>query len=543
MRWSRSSATEPIGELQLVGRTNRFQWDNRKTVTSQMQRYFPRTGFDKWVLDRESVVRLVMQAREKQLIISPGESTNVYISGCRGMGKTCLLELVAKRLKSEGWDVYWFRSASDIPPGVGDAFLTRANAAPQTKIAVIVDEVASNPESGMFTALLKKAPPNIFVIGAAVPRYLPSGASATFRFVLRHSDLVLKDGDTDVSALVEHWKAILAPAVPPQTVDFVCKLVLSYCGGHTYAVLAFMELIFTTEVQKAVLMQGEAAFLKHFYSEEFANNAVYRDICARCFDNISDPLSYKTLVRVLNGSGDSTDVGTLVRLGWWEAEKSTISSTLLLNECLLAGNTEIGNDKKEKLFVDGNKPAQENLELLVVEGVASMEENDFKSAGNQWPIENALSFNWAHRVRLLFGNVHMQFQYPGTGGRCWMDFHVNGNINGVVEVQRNATKGKGSSQDINEHMDRLVSGKYPFKNFVLLNFAMHPKVKVILPDDPAHHNRVFTYQHSTNKLFRGQREIKSPAVHKLISPSSLGGAPGSIIRGVTRKMHTLCRIW
>lgn len=518
-----------------------------------------------------------MQAREQQLRFSSGESTSVYLSGCKAIGKTCLLELVAKRLESEGWEVYWFRSASDILPGLGDAFLARATAAPQTKVAVVVDEVAANPDSGMFTALLKKAPPNIFVIGAAVPRYLPSGASATFRFVLRHSDLVLKYDDADVSTLVKHWKDNLTPSVPPDTVDFACNLLLSYCGGHTYAVLAFMELIFTMDAHKAVLMQGAAAFRKHFYSEGFTKSVEYRDICARCFDNMADPLSRKTLVRVLNGSGDSVDVSSLVRLGWWDAEKSDISSTLLLNECLLAGNAERHTDKMEKLFVDGNKPAQENLELLVVEGLARMDKHDFKSVGNNWPVENALSFNWAHRVGLLFENVHLQFQYPGTSGH--VDFYVNGNINGAVEVQRNAcheSKNSKGGQDIDEHIDRFVSGQYPFTAFVLLNFAMDRGAKVVLPKNVKnviYHNRVFTYKHSTNKLFRGEAEIRSPAVNKLTSPSPLGGAPGSAgsakpksvktasapaksksakpapaaraprAARLARKIHTLCRIW
>lgn len=44
-----------------------------------------------------------------------------------------------------------------------------------------------------------------------------------------------------------------------------------------------------------------------------------------------------------------------------------------------------------------------------MEGLARMDEQDFKCAGNKWPIENALSFNWAHRVRLLFDNVYMRF--------------------------------------------------------------------------------------------------------------------------------------
>lgn len=143
-----------------------------------------------------------------------------------------------------------------------------------------------------------------------------------------------------------------------------------------------------------------------------------------------------------------------------------------------------------------------------------------------------------------------------------MDFYVNGNINGVVEVQRNSTKarthGKGGSQDINEHMDRLVSGKYPFTTFVMLNFAMNPQAEVVLPDDPIHHDRVFTYQRNTNKLFRGLKEIKSPAVNKLICPFPLGGAPGSTgpaqpksvkpasaarAARLVRSIHTLCRIW
>ena len=74
------------------------------------------------------------------------QTQSVYLAGCRGSGKTSLEMLLAKDFKAKGYEVYFFKSASDIPQGAGLAF--EALLKDKTKMfAVLIDEVASNPEA------------------------------------------------------------------------------------------------------------------------------------------------------------------------------------------------------------------------------------------------------------------------------------------------------------------------------------------------------------------------------------------------------------
>ena len=81
----------------------------------------------------------------------------------------------------------------------------------------------------------------------------------------------------------------------------------------------------------------------------------------------------------------------------------------------------------------------------------------------------------------------------------------------IVEFIRNATQGT-----CNEHLSRFLSGKYPWKNFIIVNFAMKGS-NIVLPTNQHYHNIVFTYVHSENTLYCGNTAIKSPAVSSLES--------------------------
>lgn len=63
-----------------------------------------------------------------------------------------------------------------------------------------------------------------------------------------------------------------------------------------------------------------------------------------------------------------------------------------------------------------------------------------------------------------------------------------------------------------EHLKRFTSGPYNFENFALLNFAMERRKGLVLPRDTQYHNKVYTYVHSTNTLYRGNQAIRAPAV-------------------------------
>ena len=125
------------------------------------------------------------------------------------------------------------------------------------------------------------------------------------------------------------------------------------------------------------------------------------------------------------------------------------------------------------------------------------------------PIENALSFNWAKHAMGHFSNIHMDSQVTSTAG--YVDFYVNGYCDHAVEFIRNATVAK-----CDEHVSRFTIGKYHWKNFVFVNFAMESPF-VVLPTNKKYHDIFFTYVHSSNTLYRGAKAIISPAT-KMSSP-------------------------
>jgi len=465
-----------------------------------------------------------MKAVDSQLVLQPLNSTSVYLSGCRGMGKTCDLKLLAQYLKFKGWEVYWFESAADIPQGIGKDFKAYACENETIKVAVLVDEVAAQPQSGLFTALLKDAPPNVLIVGAAVPRNVTAGNVSSFRTMLRSSALILKENDEDVLDLIEYWKGF-ATNTSPDMVDFACRFLLNHCGGHVYPVLAFMEHYFTNDEAKKVLADKNA-FECHFLSPEFANSDRYRSVCSRClFDKMStDPYYFATLSLVLSGRGSAADIDTLSRLGWWDPDKKNIISALLMSEFL--AQVQPAAAAPELMYLDKDDTPEHSLEKLIIEGLYRMKAHELTCTTNVtgWPIENALSHNWACNVKALFANVHLEFQHPINGSNKWVDMSVNGFVNGAIEALRNATKtqshaAKAGSQDIDEHLQRFLTGAYrEKKNFALFNFAMEGKI--VLPRDSDYHQKVYTYDHLTNSLYRGGECIRAPAVAELPCPVS-----------------------
>jgi hypothetical protein len=63
-----------------------------------------------------------------------------------------------------------FKDARDIPQGASLAFRSLLEDK-MKKVAVLIDEVANDSNSSLFTALLKGAHPHLVTIGSAVPIY------------------------------------------------------------------------------------------------------------------------------------------------------------------------------------------------------------------------------------------------------------------------------------------------------------------------------------------------------------------------------------
>lgn len=515
--------------------SSQFQWSDENQYLKAEGLYFEEAFFGSFILNRRRIVEEVLDATRTQQLSLPKETTSVYLSGCRGMGKTCDLFLIARELKERGWEVFFFDSADGIPYRAGHEIAAYARKNKHKRVAVLVDEVASKPTSHLFVTLLKGKLPNVLVVGAAVPRFLPTGHTAVFRKVLQTSDLVLREEDDDVHTLIAHWQD--KHESNPQIVEYVCKYLLHHCGGHVFPILAIMEHFFTNSEAEPFLA-GKKEFLKYFHSADFAQTEVYSNVIQRCFGSW-EPGTLKAMSHVLAGRGESHDVEALYRLGWWDPETGEPLSTLLLNATLDQVPPVMRSGAVE--YVDHNRSWQENLEQVIAVGLRNMEPRDLDHTGkipdepvegevifgkvkHTWPVENALSFKWACQVKAHVPNVRVDFQ-KSFGSKC-MDFLINGSINAGLEVIRNATRTLkegtvGQKQDVDDHLERFLSGDYKVERFALLNFAMESRLKIALPKDANYHDKVYTYVHSTNSLYRGNELIRAPAVAKLPCASPL----------------------
>eukprot|EP01033_Poteriospumella_lacustris_P012901 gene12901-9231_t len=454
---------------------------------------------------------------DEHLQLNMGRSPSVYVSGCRGCGKTSLLMLLAKSFSEKGYKVYFLSSPEFL--GIEAATAVESLRLDRTqKVAVLVDEVATKPEAAALLSLLKSPHQNIVTIGAAVPRFLPTGNTALFASVLLMKDLVLTVDDEDFLQLVHYCVNL---HVTNQTLtETICTFLLKECGGHAYPTLAFIEYFFTQEEGKKQLT-SEETFGRYFYANSFAKGGFYRQLRNRCFDRFSDTNSLQVATRVLGGKECSTDIDALTRLGWWDPDANNFISQFLVNTILSA--VRPGMDAGV-VYLDANKSPEENTELVIMEGLSAMEDVDFSCWRNPCAVkvESAVSFNWACRAKVRVPNAYLQFQERGISGL--VDFYLNSHAESAIEVMLNATQttldpaSTRQSQDIDSHADRFLSGKYPWTRYVLFNFAWD-KNEVVLPRNESLQKRTYTFVRRSNTLYRGATLIKENAAPRLTGGS------------------------
>jgi hypothetical protein len=307
----------------------RFLWKETEHVPDIL---FPSNNFGKYVMKRERVVKKVKDeiALQQALHVNKNQPPSVYLSGCRGSGKTNLLILLARAFKAEGYDVYFFKSARDIPYTASLDFETLLQ--DKTKmVAVLIDEVASNPGSGLFTTLLKGPYPHLVTIGAAVPLLMTSDLTAVFKSVLRMSDLVLREEEDDFQALIKYCEGL--KVTTPELTQMITKYLLKQCGGHTYPTLAFIEHFFIDQVNRDTL-SSLIEFRRFFCGPNFVQSYFYLSVRDRCFQQLLDFETENVVFRVLGGKEEAGDINTLTRLGWWNPDSRDFISQFLVNACL-----------------------------------------------------------------------------------------------------------------------------------------------------------------------------------------------------------------
>jgi hypothetical protein len=354
----------------------RYLWKERGAV-SNVNLMFPDIFFGTYVLSRDRVVKKIQDCLASQ---PQHLCRSVYLSGCRGSGKTALLMILAKVFKAEGYEVYFFRSASAITQGTCAALESLFEEDKTKKVAVLIDEVASNPQSEAFPLLLRSEYPHVVTIGAAVPTHIPTGFTAVFRSQLLMSDLVLKEDDADFQELIQH--SVGLNVISPELTRDICTYLLRQCGGHAYPTLAFIE-YFLTSIEAKEHIQSMETFLRFFCGPVFAETSCYKNVRSRCFTELPDADTLSAAVRVLGGKQETGDSITLTRFGWWNAETHDFISLFLVNACLSDAVIEVDNDpiylERSSDDTSSKETYCRNTERVIIAGLEAMEDPDFES--------------------------------------------------------------------------------------------------------------------------------------------------------------------
>jgi hypothetical protein len=335
----------------------------------------------------------------------------------------------------------------------------------------------------------------------------------------------------------------------PELTRDICTYLLRQCGGHAYSTLAFIE-YFTKNIKARQHVQSMETLVRFFCGPVFVESPCYTKVRRRCFGQLTEQCFLEAAVRVLRCQATARDRDALNRLGWWNAETNDFVSVFLVNTCLSSADIKA----EDVIYLERSKdgePSDEmcrlNTERVIIAGLKAMEDSDFEvpRERSRYDVrkEDALSFNWGYRARCRVPNAHLHFQERAALGR--VNFYLNGSADTAIEVLRNATQSAeprsettdAQSQDIDEHLARFHRDKYAWKRFALFNFAL--STDVVLPRDETVHDKVYTYVHKTNTLYRGHVPIKQNVVTRRASGSPPLLSPPGV--GQTNRYSTVAR--
>lgn len=309
-----------------------YLWEERER-TSHL---FPLFGLGQHVLHRDRLVKMVKAQIAEQRRKYEDVAGSIYVSGCPGSGKSSFLQILAKSLKADDYEVYFFESSGSIPAGAELAFRTLLQDRTK-KVAVLIDGMGNLPNDALIVELLRGNHPNLVTIGAAVPRY--SSSSVYFTDKLRTADLALKAEDEDFQQLVKRCKD--TKATTPELTEAICMDILEHCGGHAFPTLAIIEHLFFVsagaarallpcDVNKAEILSSRENFRSFFHGTKFASSDLYETVRSRCFHELEEREAMVVAKRVLTAYDYEDDTKTVQRRGWWDADAGGFISPLCL---------------------------------------------------------------------------------------------------------------------------------------------------------------------------------------------------------------------
>jgi hypothetical protein len=416
----------------------RAKYDIRKQQMHQFQSFTASgVGYGPFIVQRQHL--------RDEIIQKANPHRSVHISGCRGAGKTTLLHLLGLKLVKDGKTVFFFNNSAIFQQYPIIHFIDELETSKEEAI-ILVDETQNNPQSPVFTTLLKNvANHKITTIGAGVQAF--ESASGHFTSSIPTHRLFLSSDATLKSEGVVDYFCHNA-CMHEQEITALLNYIRSYVGGHMYPFMWTAEKLVPCITRDR---KTAAHAISIFHSEDFRGSDDFKDMANR----IRPPQAFSltSFRALLTTNPNDHAVKQLYQNGFYDEGNSLISQLLF--------ETFANSIAGQKTFPQGLNRGLDGVQQLLQFALPNMSWDQYTPFGG--PIEDALSFELmlilsrlSHLRTRLFNPKLIQAGFSGKKP----DLYLNGTVDAYIECVLTTANNTSERKKLDEHISRFYWGGY-----------------------------------------------------------------------------------
>lgn len=430
--------------------------------------------------------------------------SSVHISGCKGAGKTTVLDQLGRILIQQGKKVFMFPSARDFDR------VDLQKAVKSTKdeeMWFLVDETQNNPTASMFTYLLKNNRGHkITTIGAGVPEFKTVSGEFTIHVGTERLFLNSHD-DLKTEGVFDYFNA-LRKNVDPKEINTMLEGVRAYVGGTIYPLMWIAsQLLPILDVEGGTASMA----LDHLHSVTFRDHPGFKEMVGR----ILPPVSSTNIRPLLYKERDPNALLDLRKKGFCNANFKVVSELLFEQfVAVLSPNTSF------------NGPLEHGLEgavQLLKFALPPLQWSMYDPFGG--PIEDALTVELLivlAGARKITTRIYNPKLINSGNSRKKPDMYLNSTLDCFIECVKTSGNNKTEVSKLEEHIERFLpkaTCANPYyviggSDYAILHYQeygsqpMKPSKRNLAGD--IFNKHVVTFLMSTREVFRGNERVAGP---------------------------------
>ena len=474
----------------------------------QTNETFEDVGYGPLVVKRLDLLQEIIQ------YASPKKSA--HISGCKGAGKTTVLNQIGELLVRNSKTVLFFENATTFQQLDVNKWI-RTMAAEKEEAYILVDETHANVNSDMFTVLLKNTRNHrLTTIGAGVPHYQTICGSfkksITTDRLFVSEDMLVEEGITDYFASNTTGETRAA-------IEKLLQFIRSHVGGHIYPLMWLAEHLVPKVKDEGFSVEK---VIRYFESNDLRGQEEFQEMVQRILPDVRVTDVHPLLYR----EPDDRALADLQKKGFCDSNGMIVSQFLFENFVSHQGGKGTSLATKLNHGIDG-------VQQLLSHTLPKLNWDQYGPHGG--PIKDAMTFELLlglSKVKQLDTRLfNPKLINAGTTARK-PDLYLNSTIDSYVECVVTSANNATERRSLDEHISRFyrnTDGDVYYNigdsSFAIINYQLEGTVP-LQPENQyfrvqVFDERVFTFIMSTKEVYRGNTLIASPRMQDIRILNSL----------------------